>query len=387
MAKTREEKNYTFAFDDSGGIEPFLNPDKTFREGQFPFLIIAAIGLRNDLLEKFYDEWNLLRGDIKAALDLSHLPPLHARLMFGASRPETYRKMPNPYLNVDQALTQEWFIRAFDILNALSKVKGGAGGLSAIYRRESYKSSVTYGFQTELSTKESSFIKLNTKGKKKSYHQKYLSAASSVLIRPVFDCFGMIQEIMRQIDGEAQVFLDPFSSSDGLNDEIVFDFIRQHLALPKISSVRRVEDTDNEPLSQAADLIAYGHFRDELIQVRLKNGQNPPFEPMLEAARIRWGPPRICSADVGHIWRRKRSDRRYDQISVAAMYSTAFYELQKFHPDFTNQYLVTPDEFLNRVIKILGNTKAGYIPILKDGVLEAWEAINTISPQKGEDRP
>uniref|UniRef100_UPI001ED95976 hypothetical protein n=1 Tax=Deinococcus alpinitundrae TaxID=468913 RepID=UPI001ED95976 len=116
--------------------------------------------------------------------------------------------------------------------------------------------------------------------------------------------------------------------------------VRQHLDLPKISSVRRVEDTDNEPLSQAADVIAYGHFRDELFQVRLKNGQQPLFEPMLEAARIRWGPPRICSADVGHIWRRKRLDRRYDQISVAAMYSTAFYELQKFHPDFTNQYLV-----------------------------------------------
>ncbi|WP_161882736.1 hypothetical protein [Deinococcus alpinitundrae] len=52
-----------------------------------------------------------------------------------------------------------------------------------------------------------------------------------------------------------------------------------------------------------------------------------------------------------------------------------------------NISVVTPDQFLSRVIAILGNTKAGYIPILKDGVLETWEATQSTMLGKGEDRP
>lgn len=96
------------------------------------------------------------------------------------------------------------------------------------------------------------------------------------------------------------------------------------------------------------------------------------FEPMLdEVARRKW-PPRPCFANVGHIWRRKRDAFQMRRIIVAAKYAPAYYELSEYHPEFTQAHLVTPDEFLARISQL--NAAVAYVPILKEGLLDAWEA-------------
>lgn len=376
-------KEYTYAFDDSGGIEPLLNKKREFVPGDHPFFLIAAIGLNNSLLDEFREEWQRLRADIQAHLKLDALPALHARLMFGDKKPPMYRGAPNPYLTASRDEVLGWYMRGIGIISRFLKIKGGGDVLISTYHRDEIGKWAEAVFQQDVAQAEAEYLKLADRKRFPKLHQKYVAHVSAALTRPTLDIFICIQETMRQSGNNCAVILDSYNDSDGFNDSAAFGFLNENLRLSCISTVQTIADSDQEPLLQAADLVAYGHFRTQLAHSR-----GLPLETWGKDVATLLKSPSLCALNIPLWIHRHIRKPEIGAVYLAARYAIAHHALSQYAPEFVQHALQTPTDFLSQLqVAQLSGTANGndnsYLPILKNGVLDAWQASRT---KNGEDR-
>jgi hypothetical protein len=371
-------RHYFFSYDDSGGVEPILNKSGEFYPGIHPYTIIASVGINADLRDEFNGKWQDLRQDIAHNIGSTALPPIHARLMLGTGRPNTYRGAPNPYLNTAHEQGLAWIMEGFRILRWASTKKGGCGVIYTNSDRAAEGERFIKALAQPIALAEIDFIKRASGLKRNKFFASYLSRFSAALINPLFRTLLATQETLRQINGTGHLLLDPFAESSGMDDAVVSNFVQQSLGLERIVKIERVSDTDEEPACQAADILAYGYHRQALMHHRKQKGELTIPDLYISEALSLFNPRPLCSKDMGVWLQRQYAIPQIRHVVVAAQYALAHHGLHAKNPDFVSEYFLTPEEFLARVADTPPDSL--YVPILKDGVLKAWEA------RKGEDR-
>lgn len=368
-------REFTFALDDSGGIEPLLNKKGEIQQSQFPFFAIAAAGINKSLQDRFEDEWRRLQQKIQVDISSSVMPPLHARLMFGKSRPPKYRSNDNPWLHVPHENSIYWYLEALKIFGNYARIRQGATAYSTSHYREELAQSWLGAVSTEKAKEEAEFLKMYDRKSYPKLYQKYITHASASLVEPTLDIITMIQEAMRQSGSSAKLLLDPYSDSSGFKDSAVFGFMSKHLSFDNISEISIVTDSDNEPLCQVADLIAYSFFRSELYKSRKQSGIQVPDEPMINLSKkVLLGKP-ICAKDIAKWIAGIKNQPKIIRLHVAARYASAHFEMASYAPEFVENCLRTPDEFLSSIQEWPEGGR--YLPIVKPDVLEQWLASRT----------
>ena len=151
-------------------------------------------------------------------------------------------------------------------------------------------------------------------------------------------------------------------------------------------------DTDDQPLLQAADFIAYMAFRRALFESRR---QSLPFNQIesfvLEAERLTAGRP-LFSVNTVQIITNNRMTQENQALHASARYAVAHHLLCSHEKEeqTVRAFFATPEDFLQRCHQAYSLAiSPQYLPILKDGVLERWEASGKSDDfdLNGEDRP
>lgn len=365
---------FYFAFDDSGGIEPLLKQDRTVQPGQFPFAIIAAAGINTKYYPAFCDDWRALTAEIGQDLGLNGPAPIHARLMFGNNKPPKYRGNPNPYLSATHEQASSWFLRAARIFGKYGQIQQGGMGFMCTADRASRAQQHATSLNVPQALAEGEFLKLAVDRKHhKDFHRKYIAHVTAALIAPTFDTLQRIHRTLEHCSSTCEAWFDSYTDSAGFDDAYIAGFIRQQLQLTTITSTKRVTDVDAEPLCQAADVLAYIEFRKQLFLHRQKEGLNPPFEEMTQLASTAATTKGLCAADVNHWADKQNAKQAVQKQKTLAHYASAHYELSQYAPEFVAENLKTLAEFAALLDSPLAQTSQ-YLPILKDGVLDAWQA-------------
>lgn len=117
--------------------------------------------------------------------------------------------------------------------------------------------------------------------------------------------------------------------------------------LERTGSVKRVVDSDESPLVQAADLIGYSVFRRQMI----KYGHIVADEPFMRIVDDRSGES-LTWANTPHRVRRMYKDRPH--IPVTLHYALARAFVAERDREFADSYLVSVEEFEKRAAAAIG---------------------------------
>ncbi len=393
LLSSAERREFVFALDDSGPTAPVLGRDGKFNPVAQPFTILGGVALNKKHWGDFNRQWDALRAKIQVALGCDELPALHARLMFGKlpeDRPATYRERPNPYRRATAEQVLQWYLEAMEIIGSFTKQPRGGIIFSNTFWRNESCGTWEETFSHPDAQAEAEFLKLFRRRKHPDLYRHYIAAVTSVFTIPTLDSYCLIEEILRQQKARGTLLLDPFSDAVAFDDAAAFEFLRSTLNLRRIENSRRVPDTDSEPLLQAADFVAYLYFRKTLHEHRLKQEPFRMLESFIpQAEELSAGQP-LFTDDIGHRLARVKSSRLGKTVNLAARYAIAHHLLlvnKKAAPTVT-EFFTTPEEFLARChLAYKEGSPPPYLPILKDGVLERWEASGRSDTLNGEDHP
>ncbi len=353
---------YIAAIDDSGGGEPLVTWEGEFFPGQQPISVLSVVFLNTQFQEEFEEKWLHLRKKIQRELQCDMLPPIHLKLMYGRTLPQEYRGLPNPYL---QAKSFEqivgWIEDAYRLIWTFSKRKGAVGWTTLEQpRSQAAQGMLAYHAKPELRA-ELRFLKEKTRvrrgtGPAEKYHNKI----SSPFIPLMIDLLLYLNFAMEGWKGEGvDIIMDPFPDAHGFDTEEVLNCIRGLQQLDKIKSLRRIENADEVPLVQAADLFGYIFFRERLFAYR-----NQPFDPVLDKIVKRY--------PLLHDERREKADMKWraERIDIshktqAIHYLIARQQIASAHPTFVDEFMIDAEELTRRFLAAMLNNTGG-VSILKD---------------------
>jgi hypothetical protein len=133
-------------------------------------------------------------------------------------------------------------------------------------------------FQAELAV-----IRKRSQRLYRGYHR----LTTSPLLSLYTDALRYVDETMRAISPEAtvDVIVDSFGDSHGIDELSTVESMKSLAGLERTGSVKRVVDSDESPLVQAADLIGYSVFRRQMI----KYGHIVADEPFMRIVDDRSG--------------------------------------------------------------------------------------------------
>lgn len=377
---------YVVALDDSGPPDPLLNKRGKFAPSWFSSNIIGGVGINRIYFDDFNHRWQELRQEIRESLGCEQLPAMHARLMFGDNRPSTYRGLPNPYLSATREQVAGWYLAAVGIIGSYLKLEGGGFSFSNTQVR-SLLADWEQVFQQPEALAESEFLKLYKRRKHPELHRRYLATITSAQTMPTLDAFMLVEEGMRQNQCTATLLLDSYSDAVAFDEGAAFRFIAEHLGFTRIVDCRYVNDSDEEPLVQAADLIAYSQFRYVLHHDRLRTEPSRQLEEFIVKAEQLISGRQFFHPKTERKLAALRGKDHHRKIYSAARYAVALHILSslKDEGETVREVFKTLEEFQAVCETHVPFTR--YLPILKDGVLERWEASGRSDSFNGEDHP
>ena len=260
-----EGADYLIALDDSGGIEPLLNASGNLQATRSSIALISAYGLPFKYVRDFDRDWNELRTHIKQELNASFLPPIHMRVMYGRELDLKLRGHPNPYKSADfHKQILPWIKYATYLIGHYSH--GEQHHIDQLYfgdRHEIFSLFTTTMTRTKL-WKDLRYLR---RTRKKSY-KFALSRLSNPLPRLLAFQLGLLNETLKNMDETAVVVVDNFEASQGVSAQTVQQVVTR-LGFTQIKRIHRGTVSDNVPLIQAADILAWYTNRNE---TKMRNG-------------------------------------------------------------------------------------------------------------------
>lgn len=384
---------YIFALDDSGPTDPILNRHGKFSPVAQPFTVIGVVALNKKYEDSFRSQWNCLRSDIQSVLACDELPSLHARLMFGKSpedRPASYREKPNPYRQASAEQVVNWYLQAMEIIGSYTRLSKGGTSFANTFWRQKVCATWENAFRQPDALAEAEFMKVFRRRRHPDLHRRYIAAVTSVFTIPTLDTYYLIEELLRRQNSRGTLLLDPFTDAVAFDDEVAFEFVRRNLNFQRIMSSKRIEDTDSEPLLQAADFVAYTCFRQSLSEHRSSQGSFRELESFISQGVQLIAGEDLLGPKATEAVLRVQISGHGRAVRVAARYAIAYNLLLKSKKESSTveEFFITPDDFMMRCHKAVQSKRSPlYIPILKDGVLEKWEASGRSDAINGEDHP
>lgn len=355
---------YVLAFDDAGGIEPLIRWDGSLVTGDHPVTTLTWVMLARRDLDAFNERWTHLRRKIQRELACPELPAIHLRLMYGRTLPRKYRARPNPYLGASFDQVLGWIEDAYRLIWTFGRRSrklefGTVQGVRAEMARPLQAYVADPRLRAELLFMEQECRKIG----QRRLAERYLKRVASPLLSLFREGMIYISEILRAYGArDADLFLDSFSDSHGIDADEVVKSIQEIEGLAPIASVQRV-DADDVPLVQAADLLGWIAFRKELFRFR---GQDP--DPLLARIENKYAFGGLTPADFGKI--RRRVALNYDKMAPAAQgvfYLVARRIIETDHPAFAERHMVTVEELMARIEAInRGHVSVSGISIIKD---------------------
>ncbi|MDZ7802148.1 MAG: hypothetical protein U5K81_15335 [Trueperaceae bacterium] len=132
--------------------------------------------------------------------------------------------------------------------------------------------------------------------------------------------------------------------------------------LDYIAEVQRIDDADELPIVQAADLIGYCMFRRKMVEA----GHIAPDKPLARIVGARNGQS-MTSANIAHIVRRRYSNPQ--GTSLTLHYALARSHVATYDPAFTERNLISVEEFQHR-FKIAFDADDTGVHVLTEQALE-----------------
>ncbi|WP_157202673.1 DUF3800 domain-containing protein [Calidithermus chliarophilus] len=350
--------DYFVAIDESGGIEALVDWNGAFIEGDHPVSLICAILLRAEALSSFSNEWLALQKTIAEQLRLDSLPPIHLRLMYGRKLPPKYRGKPNPYLGSNFNDIVGWIDQGFAILRKYNLKQD----LSIIFNqntRQNLANNLLRYFQDDFFKREMQALRRLAGSKAyKAYHNAAFSSLLPLLLMTIFTINKQLYHFGHKT---GHIWIDPSESSRGIDVLTTFEVMRSRQQLQYIT-VERIQNSDDNPLVQAADLVGFFLFRRYLMQYRRERGLDHSSDPVMEAllskhpfrSHSRFNPGAAARRENHHL------------LSQVLHYEMAYRALHQVNPDIARNHLITIDEFIERQRMALRSKAAG-ISVLKNG--------------------
>lgn len=331
------EVDYVLAIDDSGSIGPLLTKKGTPSLENDATVLIVCFGLPVKHLDNFNADWTDLREAIREDLRLPYAPAIHARMMYGRRVDPKYRGRPNPYANVPFDKRTAWLNAAMHIISAYGNLENPCLEQSYIVgRAKIFDDFVEVMTQCKLwhdisyltSKKNSRPLKLTT---------QRLSSPLPPLIALML---GLVDLGLKYLgDKRAAILFDPFDDSQGVAEETVKQIITETFDFRRISRMERILSSDDIPIAQAADILAFWMRRlDQGVRGEIEMDTN--VEPATITAH-----PALIAANQD--WDRKTfaTDLRARLVVQYAI----FYEAIRALDTSFHQILVSPKGFHDRV--------------------------------------
>ena len=357
--------DYIATIDDSGGIEPLVKWGGIYVPGDHPITCITSLLIRADLTDSFAQQWLELRQNIQRDLGCSYLPPIHMRLMYGRHKPPKYRGKPNPYLGCDFEKVVEWLTRGVQIIESFRREPRGLYWNTIWETREASAQRILDYFSDPNLVKELDFLKAHGKrSARRSFAERYLKKMSSPLLPLLSRQILQLDEFMRQLkEKTVELRLDPFAEASGMDAIEILGAVKRVIALPRISQISVMQDTDEVQLAQAVDLVGYVAFRTIMADQNYIE-RDLALQKIMQDNAI---PRKFVAANVTHI-----VNRRLDKnpaLGTSIHYAVARAAVEKIDSDFAQEHLLTVEEFYSSIAKS-DRYKKGH-SILKPKTLEA----------------
>lgn len=345
---------YVVAVDDSGGIEPLIKEFGSYAEGARPVITMASFLILEEFLEEFNSDWTALRRSMASDLSIDDPPPIHLRLMYGEKLPGKHRKKPNPYAVVgtnppapkaEFEQTLSWLEIAMSIIQEYSyRAKRGCGYVVVSFSREELAANLLEYFKSPELRAEMMFIRHHSVRPRQNMYKNYQKKMASAILTPFTQLLGYLDQVMHLSKSTANFLVDPFHDSAGLDTEELLDIIQKMGDLAYIESIK-IGDPDESAVLQAADMIAYIWRRAEETQRKTMKPDKPlmdvwrkyPLSPLI--------PGTMQQIKAGLFARKKHW--LYEMQAVH--YALARREIEASDSNFAAEYLVSVEEFLERV--------------------------------------
>lgn len=357
--------HFVAAIDDSGIPKPVCDWDGNEIRADFPYVGLAAFVLAEHKLEELEGRWTYLRKRIHRQLGLSRtapLPPIHLRWMWGRNPP--LAKGQNPYVDANFKDIRSWLTDARRILTSLLQDTETAAIFGELRERSAFVEDQKLYYTDPKFTAELTYLRSHKlRGRTGRLYSLYHSITSNPVIRLLTVMLWRLEQDLRLTDATVEVHVDKFSSSSGIDAEVVLATSRKLARLSQVTSLQQVEDYSASALCQAADVIAYSVNRFALVgnsKIQQDNRFAEALWPLINSGKTFTGHPITEPAEISN---------DAVQSTLCVVYALAHQQLSKRDPEFVATNLVSIEEFHERVFRA-ADTSATGVSILRDEVME-----------------
>ncbi len=270
----------------------------------------------------------------------------------------------NPYVDADFRDIRSWLTDARRILTSLLQDSEGAAIYSEFRERSAFVEDQKPYYTDPQFTAELKYLRAHRlRGRTGKLYGLYHSITSNPVIRLLAVILWRLEQDLRRTGATVEVHVDKFSSSSGIDAEVVLSTSHKLARLSQVTSLQQIDDYSASALCQAADVIAYSVNRIALIGNRKIQHDSRFVEalwPLINAGTSFSGHPITEPAVISN---------DAVQSTLCVVYALAHQQLSKRAPEFVVENLVSIEEFHQRVI-LAANTGATGISILRAEVLE-----------------
>ena len=367
MGDRLSDTDYVAAIDDSGGVEPLVKWGGKFVEGDHKLTVLAIIFIKTNHLPEFEERWIRLRQEIQNYLGCSELPPVHLRLMYGRTLPKSYRGKPNPYVQYRAPFQKivDWATKGVRIVAQFNARRQVLGTFIMLKPRQLAYEPLGRYFDEPQFKAEMQFLKEHSVGVRKNMALRYLNRMASPLLPLLTDGILTLDEQMRLVGRKTVALkIDPFAEAHGLDVRSVLSAVNQVSELKQITSIEVMADSDNYPLSQAADLIGFANFRFHMSRLGYM-----AKDPFIGAILRNLSPKHLPTPNLNQEVK-KRYNKHYPNAQYATTvpihYAVARGAIEAVDSQFAERYLVTVEELKERAKEFVKYRRAEGLSILRD---------------------
>lgn len=247
--------DYVLAIDDSGAVGPLMTKKGRPSLENDAWVLIYCFGMKTENLQAFNADWTNLREAIREELRLSYAPPIHARLMYGPNVDSMYHGRRNPYHGVS-------FKKRLDWLNSAGRIISYYGILEDVCFERSYAGGrqVLFDGFVEMMTQCRLWNDINYLHAQKNQkpYKLTIQRLSSPLPQLVALTLGLVNLSMEYYgDKRVAILFDPFDDSQGVSENTVRKIVNDVSNFRNIVWMDRLQSSDDMPLAQAADVLAF----------------------------------------------------------------------------------------------------------------------------------
>ncbi len=326
----------TVFIDDSGsGAEFFdLNGNPQPISLTQPVIIVLALVIANDALNRFRADWNALRVLIQMEAGTSDLPTIHMRLMFGEENklPTKHRGLPNPYLLIPREKRLVFIEEALKIIHRYSQ-DGKIFASYVYYEKHKFILDTSHYYRSELFREEYGFLRKQSLKATQKFHNLICNPHIFLLSQLIF----MLDKQARNYGlGRASLIYDRNPLSKGFDVHRTLQLMRSGGRLSRISGVSESNDID-APWLQAADVCCNLEFK-RLV----KQQSNITGDPVVDQWQMRYP---LVGLPIHPI-----SKDMTLQIRTVH-YAVARHEVETAYPGFSETHLVSVEDFRRRAAR------------------------------------